>query len=530
VSKYKDVAPIRAFLEGGDAQLIKASYILELAEANERLPKRQDLPDRALVEPDMMRGLVEELEDMAEVAKGYGRYECYFQGVVIVSYAWAHPDHPDPDNIQLRQVLAPAVEWYLSERAKKIKDKGKHALASMARRELTSESIDFGVFIDFASMWQKPRERHEDASFKRALNQMDLLYGHQLTVKFRITRQLENALAYSKRGWPFFETSVAQLISLGKGVFDLGRVDFSKSINCADKVYTFEGRSQPAQMLAAQGSYRNWETAGVCKLVLDERQPPLLPEDFAHHMESMTFTNGSDREAVAALQSRVCQAVLDGVEHLDFSQNPWGPSELEKLGLAVANMPKAVSLDLDPLTNGMTADGVHALLKHDPLLHLKELLVGNNKLRDAGAVALASEIQLGKLRGLNLLRIGDSRIGDEGGVALGKAIEGGHLPHLNDLRMQKNQLSSLSGSALASGIEAAGLKLICIMLYGNQIKDEGLLAISRALMATGSIHTLHTMYVMPNPITKIAHSALKKAVASRSGKEKLKNDLHEFTG
>jgi hypothetical protein len=69
-------------------------------------------------------------------------------------------------------------------------------------------------------------------AFRRALGSMDLLYAHQLTVKFRLTRSLSDAtgLPYDERGWPFFETTVSRLASPAWHVLDLGRVDFTAPI------------------------------------------------------------------------------------------------------------------------------------------------------------------------------------------------------------------------------------------------------------------------------------------------------------
>ena len=39
----------------------------------------------------------------------------------------------------------------------------------------------------------------------------------------------------------------------------------------------------------------------MAKQLLDERQPPALPDEFAHQLESMVFTNGSDREVWATV-------------------------------------------------------------------------------------------------------------------------------------------------------------------------------------------------------------------------------------
>ena len=80
----------------------------------------------------------------------------------------------------------------------------------------TMEGVDFGIFIDFSSIWQKERTSEQDASFGRALSSMDLLYAHQETVVWRLTRLLdgyEDVKPYDARGWPFFETSASQVKS-----------------------------------------------------------------------------------------------------------------------------------------------------------------------------------------------------------------------------------------------------------------------------------------------------------------------------
>ena len=69
------------------------------------------------------------------------------------------PEHPDPDGRQLGEVLAPAVEWYMSERAKYISGDVSAVMYSVAKDEaklaapFTPEGVDFGIFLDFTSLW-----------------------------------------------------------------------------------------------------------------------------------------------------------------------------------------------------------------------------------------------------------------------------------------------------------------------------------------------------------------------------------------
>jgi len=56
-------------------------------------------------------------------------------------------------------VLAPAIEWYMSERAKYIKGDVAAVRDTPAKQEaklaapFTAEGVDFGMFIDFTCMW-----------------------------------------------------------------------------------------------------------------------------------------------------------------------------------------------------------------------------------------------------------------------------------------------------------------------------------------------------------------------------------------
>ena len=99
---------------------------------------------------------------------------------------------------------------------------------------------------------------------------MQVLYAHQMTVKFRLTWQLSSAigLPYWSRGWPWFETAVAAMISSSWHVLDLGQVDWTEPIQYhkrkwakTDTVDTdlvtarYEGKIRSFDELAKAGSY-----------------------------------------------------------------------------------------------------------------------------------------------------------------------------------------------------------------------------------------------------------------------------------
>lgn len=141
---YASLDRLAELLNGGDVALIRASYILTLRKEGGIFPIRQDLPSHALVDATMLQRVLAELEAFARSDQ---KYEMFFMGLVVVSYCWGSKEHPDATGQMLRDVLAPAVEWYLSERAGVVM---RRACWAAGATELTDELLDFAVFIECA--------------------------------------------------------------------------------------------------------------------------------------------------------------------------------------------------------------------------------------------------------------------------------------------------------------------------------------------------------------------------------------------
>lgn len=141
---YASLDRLAELLNGGDVALIRASYILTLRKEGGIFPTRQDLPSHALVDATMLQRVLAELEAFARSDQ---KWEMFFLGLVVVSYCWGSKEHPDATGQMLRDVLAPAVEWYLSERAGVVM---RRACWAAGATELTDELLDFAVFIECA--------------------------------------------------------------------------------------------------------------------------------------------------------------------------------------------------------------------------------------------------------------------------------------------------------------------------------------------------------------------------------------------
>ena len=153
--------------------------------AAERISRRQDLPEGALLSP--------------EAAASAHR-----QGLVLVlSYGWVQPGEPDPNGTYLRAL--------------------RRLLTHMGR-----DAERCGVFWDYAAL---PQRRHvdgawqdrtaaEEATFRAGLALMGKLYGsmwrttvvqHKLLPARDLTWREYNGRAYEDRGWCCFEEGVAHL-------------------------------------------------------------------------------------------------------------------------------------------------------------------------------------------------------------------------------------------------------------------------------------------------------------------------------
>ena len=532
LQKYVDVSALKAFVTGGDVQLLRASFLLELAAARTPFLARQDVPERGCCDSAMLDCAFREYAEWHQFQRdnpddpNFESSMC-FPPIVVVSYAWASQEHPDADASQLCAVLAPAIEWYMAERARLIK-RGKEGYVQSPTFRLstpfTSDGVDFGVFIDYSSLYQHPRGnedcndclrlasahdrclRHkrtdaQAASFKRALHEMDLLYAHQHSCVWRLTRRLpgQTHRPYLERGWPWFETAVSWLVKPNYHCLDLGS---DRAVRCAiqgfqhdegrrSRTLRFEGRLRTPKELLKLASYENPDEPGMLAVLTGMRRPPLLPDVFAALLDKRTvFTNGADSNVVKLLYTRVATSVLSGVTQLDFqipdpeysldaleieeaqaagvsvrSLIGWGAVEGGELGAALSWCGRLESLILDgnclgEVGGAAVAEGLGSCpaitclslqgCKVGPAavstiaallpgwLGLERLKLVDCKADVAAAVAIADGLLCGPARHLVQLRINHNAIGPLGATALARYVE--IAPSLTDLDLNNNRI------------------------------------------------------------------------------------------
>lgn len=248
---------------------------------------------------------------------------------------------------------------------------------------------DVGVFWDFLSLHQhdphsgKKRSRIESDHFSLALSGMQYIYAHDLTCVIKLQHMppchrelgedgrfeilIDGELKrlgwhYSDRGWPTFESSIA----------NLSRATQWSRLTFSEEALGLDGKASP----------------GVKNppLLLDFRykhvtnDPPLHPDTLSTLLLSKSFASGSDSDVVLDLYRRtfakMCAATV-----LHFCTFYWPLQLCEHFGEAILAY---ANLQTFSLVDGSIGDGrqrqsadpnaLRALLRHLPT---------RTKLRDA---------------------------------------------------------------------------------------------------------------------------------------------------
>ena len=522
MDKYTALDPLRDFLKSGDVALVRASHLLSLPSGGKFL-RRQDLPPEAAVDDAMLDRSFAELEAWhmwLQTAQSGGRRRLFhllmrFPPFVVVSYAWSAPQHPDADGRQLREVFAPALKWYMCERAKLIRDGG-HLDSPRIPNTFDLDGCDFCIFLDYSSMYQHSPDSHEcesckkskkgpcelhrrsaaeEDSFKRALRSMDLLYAHQHTCVWRMTRRLDgqSGLEYKDRGWPTFETSVSWLITHGPNCLDLGTERARKLLRPSKqgvlrRLLGSSRRLPPhsecrAEQLADLASYESFEEPGIHGLLQDSRRPPTVPADFEREMEDKILTNGKDKEVVIKLQREVATVVLSNVETLNFSSLGWSAGDAKCLAKALPHCWRLKSLNVTDNALGRAGAEILAeVIAANCVLIALDLT--QNAIGSDGAAAIAKALAANRV--LTSLSLACNKIGVDGASAIAAAVEANGT--LTNLNLDVNKIGPKGAAALVKALEVGGGTLTTLSMNGTCLGDQGATEIAKAL---GVLTTLH---------------------------------------
>ena len=167
------------------------------------------------------------------------------------------------------------------------------------------------------------------------------------------------------------------------------------------------------------------------KLVLDlgegadaekSRNWPLDPDGFDALIETKTFTNGADKDAVKKLYRKMSVDQLGGIEMLDFTGIATPTiKDMGQLGRCL-NLCKALKkCDLNNV--GLTDETCEALLSTlTNEAHVEELILAQNSLAVEAARSVAAYVRVSG--SLTKLDVSYNSLGEEGEEALQKAVKG----------------------------------------------------------------------------------------------------------
>jgi len=380
VDRYKVRTSLRELVDRKDVVLLKASWLSKQGfKERPSLPARQQLeedePD-AFADPQMLERCLKEVVRAATELVGDDL--CHYPGVVVISYRWITPAHPDPHGTVLT-MLAPMLEWYAAQRA------------------VLGFEPDFCVMLDWCSTHQEPRSDDQKQAFERAQKSMDIWYAHWGTMTWLLSSpppdNSEGAREYSEGGWTTFEQAVCSAGKLPVYCLDMGK--FSGG-GAAQKFEEREWRVKYRELFAKEGTRdQNPTDAGLKPMIEGTIRPPLASEAFKAELEQKQLTAPQDRSLLSALYNQVTRAMLGSASKLSYSQLRWSASDFKNFGGALNQF--AGNLETLGLSRAGLDDagleGWCAALQEGAMPKLTSLKLDWNPYTDLGCTALAAALQ-----------------------------------------------------------------------------------------------------------------------------------------
>ena len=319
------LAELKLFLWGPIA-LLDAAWLVDLADSGGIISHRQALPQEAFID---VHSFFRDKNAVVNTTCGD------VLRVILLSYPWLHPSHPDQHGETLRLV------------------------ANLLRAFMNGcrGTETWALFWDYPCLFQHPdpanqhfRSEEEEGLFKRGLNGLATLYAHQFTWVLRSTKfpsgypeqyQLPtdaNVLPYYQRGWTFTESSWASMTKDNILSLDIGAFVHKDGMD----------RASAVKMCTADRS----------------RSAPLVPADFEDAVAVMHFTNGKDdRPLCTRLYKEVFVAQFSKVHTLIWVDLGWKDADMMKVGKLFATGVLTELVYLNISMNVFGDSGAAALMK-----------------------------------------------------------------------------------------------------------------------------------------------------------------------
>mmetsp|Transcript_10341 Transcript_10341/g.22810 ORF Transcript_10341/g.22810 Transcript_10341/m.22810 type:complete len:505 (-) Transcript_10341:78-1592(-) len=370
---YTEWESIRKVLANQDIVLIRGNWLEEIYRRGDVLPRRQDLPAKAIWSAeDLMLNVRDQRRQTPQL--------------LSISYTWLTREHPDPEGFHLR-MFAPLLKHY-------------------ARHKKMNTS-DIAIFVDYCSLPQRPRSPAEEVMYRQALNNIDLWYSHSLVEVWLLTRVPDGVTPFEERGWPKFERALATLVNHNDATLDLGLLRYG---------------------------WRTWtQVNNDCHA---PTRPPELPETFTADLANKAFAVREDEHFLSQKYREVLDRLLGQEAQLWYANLGWSDREAQDLAQILPFCGRALR-DLELRGNDIANLGAAALAEALPLCDALERLSleGNCISKEAQQVLRDAWVRTGKPKfGLeigeqNLRPRGvfgrDDGVGGRGGASPGGGGSGG---------------------------------------------------------------------------------------------------------
>ena len=250
-------------------------------------------------------------------------------------------------------------------------------ICQVLRKLLDGTSLeDTAMFIDWLSMYQKPRSEVEQVLFERSLSDVHVWFAHSNARKWMLTKvpdEAERRTPYADRGWPTLERSLCEMITKGSSLLDLGKMDDTCS---------------------------SWDRVlATCKA---QRRAPATPEAFNRILKDKYFglESESDYDVLSQTYAMAFGEVILATDALNYSELEWDDDEAIKL---TALIPRCIRLQkvalygnrigergalalAEAISRRKTAPeeaGVELWLTNNPIAKSREMKEARERLHDA---------------------------------------------------------------------------------------------------------------------------------------------------
>ncbi|CAE7783018.1 Nlrc3 [Symbiodinium sp. CCMP2456] len=445
---------LASFLQNADIRLVRARYLYMLCSSRKALPRRQ--------EAELVESMGGDATDGPALVT-HGEMSEYGAGnrmaiIFAVSHSWETREHPDPCCFQLEQIVN-----------------------CLSLYEAAYET-DLWVFYDYVSLFQYQRKgEREEQSFRRALDDMHVIYAHEFTCTLRIESLTPEATWTAALADPSIQVSVYDEPSDSVRLRPLRDLVQNRS-PYRDRGWCKAEIEWSALKSSTAMNHRIDQAEAEASTL---RSMPMTPEALR---SSAVFTHRSDAASVVQLQAKIFHQKVSACE--DLLLEGLKASEFAQLAPALKHYRCLRSLRLKKFNVGAEEATAFAQALLGPGGVVQKLEIWCNVPEESAREmlkALATGLQTNSTVHTLIIREGD--IGPAGGQALAEAIKANSTIQT---MIFTESLGTTSVRALSQGlrVNAAITKLVIRNKEFSRHKgigNAGAEAIATALMTNQSI-------------------------------------------